>query len=98
MVEHDDALMTSYLDGKEPTLEQLKTTLRKAVIANKIFPVYTGSALKNCGVQLVLDAVVDYLPSPTDMPPITGINPKTGDPIELHADDSEPFCALAFKL
>ena len=79
IVEHDDALMTAYLDGKEPTLEQLKTTLRKAVIANKIFPVYTGSALKNKGVQLVLDAVVDYLPSPLDMPPVKGINPKTGE-------------------
>jgi elongation factor G len=98
IVEHDDALMTSYLDGKEPTLAQLKDTLRKAVIDNKIFPVYTGSALKNKGVQLVLDAVVDFLPSPLDMPPVTGINPKTGEPIERHADDSEPFCALAFKL
>ncbi|MES2202994.1 MAG: elongation factor G [Patescibacteria group bacterium] len=98
IVEHDDALMTSYLDGKEPTLAELKTTLRKAVIANEIFPVYTGSALKNKGVQLVLDAVVDYLPSPLDMPPVTGINPKTGDPIQRHASDDEPFTALAFKL
>ncbi len=98
IVEHDDTLMTAYLDGKEPTLEQLKATLRKAVIANKIFPVYTGSALKNKGVQLVLDAVVDYLPSPVDMPPVTGINPKTGDPIARHASDDEPFTALAFKL
>jgi elongation factor G len=98
IVEHDDELMTAYLDGKEPTLEQLKSVLRKAVIANKIFPVYTGSALKNKGVQLVLDAVVDYLPSPLDMPPVTGINPKSGEPVERHADDSEPFCALAFKL
>jgi elongation factor G len=79
-------------------MEELKATLRKAVIANKIFPVYTGSALKNKGVQLVLDAVVDLLPSPLDMPPVTGINPKNGEPIERHADDSEPFCALAFKL
>ncbi|HVV15160.1 MAG TPA: elongation factor G [Candidatus Paceibacterota bacterium] len=98
VVEHDDALMTAYLDGKEPTLEQLKATLRKAVIANKIFPVYTGSALKNKGVQLVLDAVVDYLPSPVDMPPITGIDPRTGDAIQRQASDDEPFTALAFKL
>ncbi len=98
IVEHDDSLMTSYLDGTVPTLEQLKTTLRKAVIQNQIFPVYTGSALKNKGVQLVLDAVVDYLPAPTDMPAVTGINPKTGDVIERHAADDEPFCALAFKL
>ena len=98
VVEHDDALMTSYLDGTEPTLEQLKATLRKAVIANKIFPVYTGSALKNKGVQLVLDAVVDFLPSPLDMPAVKGINPNTGEEVVRHADDTEPFCALAFKL
>ena len=98
IVEHDDQLMTDYLDGKEPTLEQLKAALRKAVIANKIFPVYTGSALKNKGVQLVLDAVVDFLPSPLDMPPVKGINPKTGEEVVRTASDSEPFCALAFKL
>ncbi len=98
VVEHDDALMTAYLDGTEPTLEQLKTTLRKAVIANKIFPVYTGSALKNKGVQLVLDAVVDFLPNPLEMPPVKGINPKDGSEVIRHASDSEPFCALAFKL
>ncbi len=98
IVEHDDALMTAYLDGKEPTLEALKATLRKAIIANKIFPVYTGSALKNKGVQLVLDAVVDYLPSPLDLPPVTGTDPKSGDPKERHASDDEPFTALAFKL
>ncbi len=98
IVETDDALMTAYLDGKEPTNEELKAALRKAVIANKIFPVYTGSALKNKGVQLVLDAVVDYLPSPVDMPAVKGIDPRTGEEIFRHADDSEPFCALAFKL
>ncbi len=98
IVEHDDELMTAYLDGKEPTVEQLKATLRKAVIANKIFPVYTGSALKNKGVQLVLDAVVDYLPSPLDMPPVKGTNPNTGEEVIRHASDAEPFCALAFKL
>lgn len=98
IVEQDDALMTAYLDGKEPSMEDLKNTLRKAVINNKIFPVYTGSALKNKGVQLVLDAVVDYLPSPLDMPAIKGIDPKTGETIERHASDEEPFTALAFKL
>ena len=98
IVEHDDQLMTDYLDGKEPSVEQLKATLRKAVIANKIFPVYTGSALKNKGVQLVLDAVVDYLPSPLDMPPVKGTNPNTGEEVIRHASDEEPFCALAFKL
>ena len=98
IVEQDEVLMTSYLEGKEPAMNDLKATLRKAVIANKIFPVYTGSALKNKGVQLVLDAVVDYLPSPLDMPPVKGIDPKTGEVVERHASDEEPFCALAFKL
>ncbi len=98
IVEQDDTLMSKYLEGVEPTMEELKATLRKAVIANKIFPVYTGSALKNKGVQLVLDAVVDYLPSPLELPPIKGVNPKTGEEEERHASDTEPFCALAFKL
>ena len=98
IVENDDQMMTDYLEGKEPTLEALKAMLRKAVIANKIFPVYVGSALKNKGVQLVLDAVVDYLPSPLDMPPVTGTDPRTGEPTVRTASDSEPFCALAFKL
>ncbi|MDE1975577.1 MAG: elongation factor G [Patescibacteria group bacterium] len=98
IVEHDDAAMAAYLEGKEPSMEELKKITRKAVIANKMFPVFTGSALKNIGVQLVLDAVVDYLPSPLDMPPIKGIDPNTGTEIERHASDSEPFSALAFKL
>jgi len=98
IVEQDDAAMSAYLEGNEPSVDELKVLLRKGVIANEIFPVYTGSALKNKGVQLVLDAVVDYLPSPLDLPPSTGINPKTGEPIERHASDDEPFCALAFKL
>ena len=98
IVEQDDAAMGAYLEGTEPSLEELNKILRKAVINNDIFPVYCGSALKNKGVQLVLDAVVDYLPSPLDLPPVTGINPKTNEPIERHASDDEPFCALAFKL
>jgi len=98
IVEQNDTAMGAYLDGKEPPLEDLKKILRNAVIHNEIFPVYCGSALKNKGVQLVLDAVVDYLPSPLDLPPATGKNPKTGEPIERHASDDEPFCALAFKL
>jgi elongation factor G len=72
--------------------------LRKAVVANKIFPVFTGSALKNKGVQLVLDAVVDYLPSPLDVPPVKGIDQKTGTEVLRHASDAEPFSALVFKL
>src|SRR5579872_355779 len=98
IVEQDDALMNAYLEGKEATLEDLKKTLRKATIEVKIIPVLTGSALKNKGVQLVLDAVVDYLPSPLDMPPVHGIDPKTGEDITRTASDTEPFTALAFKL
>ncbi|MBU2103790.1 elongation factor G [Patescibacteria group bacterium] len=98
IVEHDEEQMNAFFEGNEPSLEELKKTLRKAVIANEIFPVYTGSALKNKGVQLVLDAVVDYLPSPLDLPPVKGLNPKTGEEIERSADDAQPFTALAFKL
>lgn len=98
IVENDEAQMQAYLEGNEPSLEELKKTFRKAVIANEIFPVYCGSSLKNKGVQLVLDAVVDYLPSPLDLPPVTGINPKTDEPVERHPSDDEPFTALAFKL
>ncbi len=98
IVEHDDALMEAFLAGEEPSVEQLMVTLRKAVIANEIFPVLTGSALKNIGVQLVLDAVVDYLPAPTDLPPTKGTNPKDESEISRLPDDSQPFCALAFKL
>ncbi len=98
IVENDDVAMSAYLEGKEPSVEELKKILRKAVIGNQIFPVFTGSALKNKGVQLVLDAVVEYLPSPVDLPPVTGINPKTGEAIQRSASDDEPFTALAFKL
>ncbi len=98
IVEHDDVLMSQYLEGKEISIDELKKVVRKSVISCKIFPVFTGSALKNKGVQLVLDAVVDYLPSPIDMPPVKGINPNTGEEVVRHASDSEPFAALAFKL
>ena len=98
IAETDDALMNDYLEGKEIALPDLMKALRAAVIGNKIFPVYTGSALKNKGVQLVLDAVVDLLPSPVDIPPVKGINPNTGEEVSRSASDSEPFSALAFKL
>jgi elongation factor G len=98
IVSQDENAMNAYLEGNEPSLEELKALLRKAVIANEIFPVYTGSALKNKGVQLVLDAVVDYLPSPLDLPAVKGTNPKTGEEVTRTASDSEPFTALAFKL
>jgi elongation factor G len=98
IVENDEAIMNEYFEGKEPSLEVLKKLLRKAVIANDIFPVYAGSALKNKGVQLVLDAVVDYLPSPSDIPPVPGTNPDNEEEhLVRHADDKEPFAALAFK-
>jgi len=98
IVEHDDSLMDDYLAGKEIPIDVLKAVLRKAVIANKIFPVLTGSALKNKGVQLVLDAVVDYLPSPLDIPPVKGVDPRNGEEVIRRASDEEPFSALAFKL
>ncbi|MCX6713118.1 MAG: elongation factor G [Candidatus Vogelbacteria bacterium] len=98
IVGEDEQMMTDYLEGREPSLEDLKRELRKAVLAVKIIPVYAGSALKNKGVQLVLDAVVDYLPSPLDIPPVHGIDPRDGSTIYRHASDEEPFSALAFKL
>tara|TARA_B100000508_G_scaffold31981_1_gene24590 strand:- start:28012 stop:30180 length:2169 start_codon:yes stop_codon:yes gene_type:complete len=98
IVEHDDALMEAFLEGNEPNVEDLKKTLRKAVLANEIFPVMTGSALKNIGVQLVLDAVVDYLPAPTDLPPVAGLDPKTEEEITRNPSDEDPFSGLVFKL
>lgn len=98
IVENNEEMMNKYLAGEEIPVEELKKTLRKAVVVNDIFPVFCGSALKNKGVQLVLDAVVDFLPSPLDIPAIKGINPKTGEEIERHPSDTEPFSALAFKL
>ncbi len=98
IVANDEKLMNDYLEGKEIPVADLKALLRKAVIANDIFPVFAGSALKNKGVQLVLDAVVDYLPAPTDIPPITGVDPNTDEPTSRSADDAQPFAALAFKV
>jgi elongation factor G len=97
IVETDDALMSEFLEGKEIPFEVLQATMRKAVIANLIFPVLTGSSLKNKGVQLVLDAVVDYLPSPLDVPQSKGINPDTGLEEVRPASDEAPFSALLFK-
>ncbi len=98
VVEHDEVLMNEYLEGKEISVEALVKATRKGVIANKLFPVFCGSALKNKGVQPVLDAVVDYLPSPLDVPDIHGIHPVSGETIYRKASDSEPFSALVFKL
>ncbi|MEI6345704.1 MAG: elongation factor G [bacterium] len=98
VAEYDEATMSAYLEGKEISFSEIKRVVRKAVLAGKIFPVFTGSALKNVGVQLILDAVVDYLPSPLDLPPVRGIDPNTGDFIFRKPSDEDPFCALAFKL
>jgi elongation factor G len=96
--ETDDALTEKYLNGDKISVEELKTALRKATIATKLIPVMTGTALRNKGVQLMLDAVVDYLPSPVDVPPMMGVDPKTDKEIERKPLDSEPFSALAFKV
>jgi elongation factor G len=97
-VENDDDMMNNYLEGIIPSVDELKVAIRKGVIAGTLIPVFTGTALKNIGVQLVLDAVVDYLPSPLDIPPIKGINPKNNLEEDRPSDDSAPFAALAFKL
>ncbi len=98
IVENDDHLMESYLEGHEPGIEQLKATLRKATIAGKTFPVFCGSALRNKGVQPVLDAVIDYLPSPLDVPAVKGINPKTDEEETRPVDENAPLAALVFKI
>lgn len=98
IVENDEAMMNKFFEGEEIAVEDLKKVLRQAVIDNKIVPVFTGTALKNKGVQLVLDAVVEYLPAPTDVPPIKGTDPETGDKMERKSSDEEPLAALAFKL
>jgi elongation factor G len=96
--ETDDALTEKFLNGEEIEVPELKKALRNAVINVKLFPVFTGTALRNKGVQPVLDGVVDYLPSPIDIPPAKGIDTKTNEEIEIKADDNEKFAALAFKV
>jgi elongation factor G len=95
---HDDIILEKFLADEEITEEDLKRALRKATIANEIVPILTGSAFKNKGVQPLLDAVVDYLPSPLDLPPVQGNALKGGEPVERKADVTEPFSALAFKI
>ncbi len=94
----DDALMEKYLEGEELTVEELRAALRKATIANEIVPVVCGTSYRNKGVQKLLDAIIDYMPNPTDIPSIRGVNPTTGQEEERHSSDSEPFSALAFKI
>lgn len=98
IAETDDELTSKYLEGKEISGEELKKALRKATIAGKIYPVLCGSALKNKGIQPMLDAVVNYLPSPVDKEPVKGIDPKTRNEISREPKDEEPFSALAFKV
>ncbi|KKU55180.1 MAG: Elongation factor G [Candidatus Moranbacteria bacterium GW2011_GWE1_49_15] len=98
IAEFDDALTEKYLGGEEITVEELKAVLRKGVIETRLIPVFTGTALRNKGVQLILDAVLDYLPSPIDIPAVAGINPKDGTEMLRNASDEEPFSALAFKV
>ncbi|MEK7060819.1 MAG: elongation factor G [Patescibacteria group bacterium] len=96
--ETDDALLEKYLGGEEPTVEELKAALRRATIAYKLVPIYCGTSLRNKGVQPLLDAVVDYLPSPLDLSDVTGIHPKTEEKITRKRTNEEKFCGLAFKI
>jgi len=98
IVEQDDKLMKKYLDGKEISLDEFRAVLREATINYKLVPVFCGSALKNKGVQLLIDAIIYYLPSPSDLPPVEGIEPKTEKKLIREAKDDSPFAALAFKL
>ena len=96
--EMDDEIMEKYLEGEELTIEEVKKCIRKGCIENKMVPVTCGTSYRNKGVQKLLDAIVDYMPSPLDIPPIKGVNPETGEEEDRPASDDEPFAALAFKI
>ncbi|HLU23912.1 MAG TPA: elongation factor G [Bacillaceae bacterium] len=98
VADFDEDLMMKYLEGEEISVEELKAAIRQATLKVQFYPVLCGTAFKNKGVQKVLDAVIDYLPAPTDIESIKGIIPDTGEEVARHADDSEPFSALAFKV
>ena len=98
VAEQDEELMEKYFNGEELTIEEIKRTIRKATIANTMVPVTCGTSYRNKGVQKLLDAIVDYMPAPTDIPAIKGINPETEEETCRHASDDEPFSALAFKI
>ena len=98
IAETDDELTMKYLDGEELTIEELKTALRKATVECKLIPVTCGTSLRNKGVQMLLDAIIDYMPSPLDVPAIKGVNPDTNEEEERPSSDEEPFAALAFKI
>ncbi len=96
--EQDEEVMMKYLDGEELTIDELKMCIRKGTIANTMVPVCCGTSYRNKGVQKLLDAIVDYMPAPTDIPHIKGVNPETGEEVERPSSDEEPFSALAFKI
>ena len=98
IVEMDEELMEKYFEGEEPTVEQMKKIIRKATIDNEMVPVCCGTSYRNKGVQPLLDAIVDFMPSPIDIPAIKGVNPDTDEEEERHSSDTEPFSALAFKI
>ena len=98
IAELDDEMTMKYLEGEQLTIEEMKTTLRAAVLATKATPVFCGSSLRNKGVQLVLDAVIDYLPSPLDIPPVSATTPDGDETVELPTDDDSPLSALVFKI
>ena len=98
VVEQDDELMEKYFEGVEPTVEEIKKVIRKATIANEMVPICCGTAYRNKGVQPLLDAIVDFMPAPTDIESIKGVNPETDEEEQRHSSDSEPFSALAFKI
>jgi len=98
IAEHDDTLLDKYLNGVALTVDEMRHSVRKSTLALKIVPVLAGSAFKNKGIQPLLDAVIDYLPSPIDVPPVEGINPENDEPILRRAADDQPFAALAFKI
>jgi elongation factor G len=98
IAEHDDTLLDKYLNGVALTVDEMRHSVRKSTLALKIVPVLAGSAFKNKGIQPLLDAVIDYLPSPVDVPPVEGINPDNDEPILRRAADDQPFAALAFKI
>ena len=98
VVEQDEELMEKYFEGEEPTIDQIKKIIRKATIANEMVPICCGTSYRNKGVQPLLDAIVDYMPAPTDIESIKGVNPDTGEEEARHSSDTEPFSALAFKI
>ncbi len=97
LAEMDEEIMVTYLDGEEITASAIKSAIRRLTVSNRVVPVLCGSALRDKGIQLLLDAIVNYLPSPNDIPPVVGTNPRSGEEVRRVTSDDEPFSALAFK-